>query len=905
MRRSKTISKQQLEPKNLNYDFLYHNAIEFIQQISGGIWTDFNLHDPGVTILEYLCFGITDLGYRTQLDVQDILYASVKGEFEQIQDTLFSPSEIFPSAPITITDYRKLLLDNFPDLQNCWFEREDPISGQKGLYKVYLKVSEWLDPKERDKLKRKAIELLYDNRNLGEDFSSITILEKEELSVSAKVVIHYTADPEEVLVNILLALEKFLSTAVKRYALEELRKEGMPIEEILNGPFMKNGFIKSEELKPKHKSIHTDQLREEILGVSGVIEVSNAYIRKEDLLLGDEVVYFDENRHPSLDKSFLNIPGKKIPLQIEKEGLRIPIDLLQVKRLFDSQLSKQSKSFSKNITSRIETRLSTKTLGDIAFYSSIQRFFPHIYGITPWGVPFRTPNPQKGKARQLKGYLMLFEHFFSTYLAELSSLRYLFSIEKKARINPFNYFPFDIPDVDILLKTTGGNRDSRKEIEVNLRKMFLGINKPLEKRNAILNHLLARFNEEFPDQYIRSMILGRKASDAHLEHLISAKTTFLANYPILSRERGLSFNITKKAWLKDNVSGLKKKISALLGIEDYRNRQLTMSIDASSRLRVEKIEKKTPDQTGIPSKQNPAGIPVNELLIYGLEPYAYNIEFQNGTYIVWFRSPQRGIPKPIFYSDTKDKCEEAIQNLITELIDINKHSEGFFIVDHILLRKLGALNWTLQLRSDEDDLLLVSSQNSAYEDLEILSNDILVIGSRSANFDIVPIADETYEIQLNNEFEDTIMKSPDGYEYAEAVEKRDAILDMLTDIKVNNPEEINDRLFIRKVSIGNSSEEIPPDFFNHQLSFIFPNWAKRFFGHRQQGSIRFLIQQNIPAHLKANFYWLSITDMKEFEFCYMNWLNILSDDELEIETRDNAASDLIGFLIRHSEMDDG
>ena len=33
-----------------------------LQELCGETWTDYNLHDPGVSILEQLCYGLTDLG---------------------------------------------------------------------------------------------------------------------------------------------------------------------------------------------------------------------------------------------------------------------------------------------------------------------------------------------------------------------------------------------------------------------------------------------------------------------------------------------------------------------------------------------------------------------------------------------------------------------------------------------------------------------------------------------------------------------------------------------------------------------------------------------------------------------------------------------------------------------------
>src|SRR3954465_4600018 len=43
---------------------LRREGIGFIQKAGSDQWTDYNVHDPGITILEALCYGITDLGYR-------------------------------------------------------------------------------------------------------------------------------------------------------------------------------------------------------------------------------------------------------------------------------------------------------------------------------------------------------------------------------------------------------------------------------------------------------------------------------------------------------------------------------------------------------------------------------------------------------------------------------------------------------------------------------------------------------------------------------------------------------------------------------------------------------------------------------------------------------------------------
>ena len=61
------------EFKSMQYDYLRSVGLKHIQDLSGKIWTNYNLSDPGVSILEVLGYAITDLGYRTSYPIPDIL----------------------------------------------------------------------------------------------------------------------------------------------------------------------------------------------------------------------------------------------------------------------------------------------------------------------------------------------------------------------------------------------------------------------------------------------------------------------------------------------------------------------------------------------------------------------------------------------------------------------------------------------------------------------------------------------------------------------------------------------------------------------------------------------------------------------------------------------------------------
>lgn len=104
---------------SLDYDALYAEGITHIQSLSGKLWTDYNAHDPGITILELMCYAITELGYRSDYEVKDIITPSPD---EAAVNDFFTLAQVGSIAPLTITDYRKVLID-LEGIRNAWLEK--------------------------------------------------------------------------------------------------------------------------------------------------------------------------------------------------------------------------------------------------------------------------------------------------------------------------------------------------------------------------------------------------------------------------------------------------------------------------------------------------------------------------------------------------------------------------------------------------------------------------------------------------------------------------------------------------------------------------------------------------------------------------------------------------------------
>lgn len=117
-----TILKNPMLTASQDYALLRSRGLAYIQELGSKLWTDYNEHDPGITILEALCYAITELGYRTGMPMENLL-ADKNGKIPASQ-TLFTAKKILTQAPLTINDYRKLLID-IPGIHNAWMFIDD------------------------------------------------------------------------------------------------------------------------------------------------------------------------------------------------------------------------------------------------------------------------------------------------------------------------------------------------------------------------------------------------------------------------------------------------------------------------------------------------------------------------------------------------------------------------------------------------------------------------------------------------------------------------------------------------------------------------------------------------------------------------------------------------------------
>src|SRR6056297_1089334 len=352
-----------------------------------------------------------------------------------------------------------------------------------------------------------------------------------------------------------------------------------PVESIFEGPLLNHGFIDNAELElaDRRKVIRVSDLIQLIMDIDGVLAVKNIQLANdpqdnEDGAIESKNVRwclelaFDENYVPRLntDRSRLTFYKDQLPFKAS----RTTVDTL----LEDLEAAERPQKLPH--AGPFDLKPPKGEFKDAGAYTSIQNDFPLVYGIGEEGVPNRDEQTGSGSnlptaidAKQLKGYLMHFDQFLANYLAQLTHVRDLFSMNpKRDAFGQFEigrtYFtqPLNdiVPHADSLYVDLPGHAADLNEIAESKALFY-------DRRNRFLDHLIARFAEQFTDY---ALLVNRISGVKAPEELIEDKLAFLNSYPEISSRRGsaIDYGAFCKLWHIDNASGLEKRASMLTGI---------------------------------------------------------------------------------------------------------------------------------------------------------------------------------------------------------------------------------------------------------------------------------------------------------------------------------------------------
>ncbi|MGZ8244778.1 hypothetical protein [Methylomagnum sp.] len=433
----------------MDYHHLLKEGIRLCQQLAGDHWTDYNEHDPGVTILEQLCYALTDLAYRTGYRVEDILAETGALRHRPGQDVLYPGDQILTCNPLTIDDYRNLIYDQVDNVDNVWLKPvESHPLGIHGLYNIFVEAPDLgLDRRNLEEQVRRDIQgLMSAHRNLAEDVESIRLLKSFGITVRVAVVIGDDANPIDVLAKIMISLQESFAPDPKLTPVDVSLGANIPPDEVFVGPRLDYGIARDGDLKDLPREIAVGQVRNTILAVPGVKYVKDLDIdeaRNGIVRLPPDTV---PHLHPSISRPLP--PGEAYRIEVRPEGGQ-PVEIdarrlwKKLKAYFDERKDATAYDFLK-LEHSAYLKPTEGTPQNIGHYYSIQHQFPMVYGIGRYGIPesrrAELPGGEAGdaasqrrrrlaEARQLKAYLLFFEQLLANYLAQLAHAADLFSLD--------------------------------------------------------------------------------------------------------------------------------------------------------------------------------------------------------------------------------------------------------------------------------------------------------------------------------------------------------------------------------------------------------------------------------------------------------------------------------------------
>ncbi|MFP9114606.1 hypothetical protein ACLI1A_11735 [Flavobacterium sp. RHBU_3] len=884
-----SISKKVETEDQSDFQFLRKTGIEYIETLGGKLWTDFNSHDPGITTLEILSYAITDLGMRMNLNIEDILYSENNG----IDKQFFKAEEILPSRPLNELDYRKLFMDiNLKSgtaraVKNCWLVPrveamyadcktgklgltkdelgvDNPKSFNiKGLYDLYVEYGEGFesdaeaDDCDKSNTRIKILEAYNANRSLCEDLVEIKTIETQEIAVCARIEVVNKADEELVHAKVLTSINNYLSPEVHFYSLKQMVDKGYTMDQIFDGPLLNNGFIDTEELKNSQlrKEVRLSDIISEIMKIDGVKEIKEISIAgcNGSLKPSDEwLLCIDSGKKPVLcELSSFSYTKGSLPLNINSKKVN---EYLQT-------IEREKEVLREDATLNKVPDLPEGTSYDLANYATILNEFPDVYGVGVSGIIGNPDVTRQALAKQLQGYLLFFDKVLASYFKHLEKVKDILSVNSDIKRTYFTQALKNIRDFDTLVKDYVTDDDDKLTDS-----LYEELDNSVERRNQVLDHLISRFAEVFSDYTFLMKSLYGVAAD---EIVLKNKEMFLQQYKTLSEDRGLGYNYSltseSSQWNTDNISGAQKRIARLLGIKNYKQRNIS----------------------------NSPVLIIKSTNTNGDDVYKWKVKDANGNVVLCSVNEYQ-----LEYSATRALNEAIYQTIQIDQEDLENSLENDFdggeVIGNIRIHKSANGNFYLEILDDSEPQNIIATHKltNPYTTQETLKKGIL---------DLVEYL--KYDFTEEGIFlVEHLMLKPSAKDYnlvdgIGCMALEDTFIVMFDDEEDTEDGDSGSNL------MDSCEEDCETDIFDpysYRVSVVLPGYTYRFSDPDFRRYAETVIRQELPAHVLAKICWVgdrqgeiatAQSDLSNFEKTFEKFL--LDKSRSAVNSLSNSTKELI------------
>lgn len=556
-----------------DFDALRERALERAQAASGERWSDFNHHDPGVTLIDALCFVLTEDVFRARLPLTDLL-TSPDGILHYRRHGLHAAERILPCRPCTVSDYARWLLDRVPGVAQV----QAQMPPQEGLWRFTLQPGA-VPAAQAEAAAARAItsatRAYWLKRNLGEDMDGLPVaLRPRWCTLEVTLGIEGDRAPEEILAELVLRCAERIE-AVPRWqsVLERLADAGggPSLADVFDGPPLRNGWIDAASLDQERNSrVYFGDLERLARTIEGVAEVGRIAIVAHGLD-GSSGTLPRQGEGWALRLHWPNDATALRRWHISRRGARVDIPIQPLLHRLEELRRHRADHSSRDRPPADGSSPLARPAGTGAppgEYASLYRLLPRIYRNR-----IEAPSPeQSAESGPFKAYLGLLEQWLAHGVAQTRHLRELYGVGAHVE-SSYGWQMLGDEHIAGLEALYTADRDAV------YRSVFAPADELLERRDRVLDHLLALHGEGLEQAAIRPYGWYFEP-EAWSWHLFEQKRRMLLRIVELTRERYGALDYSRRSLgRRGNTAALQRRVSLSLAFKHHHSRLLMAPLD--------------------------------------------------------------------------------------------------------------------------------------------------------------------------------------------------------------------------------------------------------------------------------------------------------------------------------------
>lgn len=787
---------------------LREKGISLIQKYSGTAWTDHNIHDPGITILEQLCLAIADISYQTE----QVISAS--------GNTAFESSPYFNLALARNTNP----LITFKDFT-------DKILEFEGIYKVYYIPS----------ISHPCINGIYDmivfcdqETNKKDALNHIQSIKNSWRPICSKFeTVHF---PPQKNIEIQLTLEvnetDNLSAIFDRYV--------YVIKEFLKGKNHENNFFKQRifDVSTFSKKISLQLQSADLVAAINQVDITKNII---DISIKDPNQDFVWTLNFDTPYELLLDPKSSITV-FNNENL--------LGTWMASEAKKKRKKPKQSTDNEVFNSGKNSGFEKLTDFYSLQKGMPEIYEQEK-DILGKLDN-SNSSALQLKGVLSTYDILISQFIAQLEKTFHILN-NRQTNLNDLAKEMLSIiPGIEWVWIDFNDKFDGLKPKEKQSR--FVAWKNYLQNQKQSLHELVntsSRTESEAIENRIKTYLFLLQLMGFDL-HLINPYFDQLTNF-----EKASWLEDILQYWLNNRLYRIHvvgEPLQALtqnseIGFRGMLSKILNTKFDTFVfAQRIPKIAQWLTRNSGTPIKIN-SNFP--DFMYWGRNHKAYQYNEENELVLIGKNS------------ETVAKIgamlnEEELSDLTKKISDLHDNSEGFCIVEHSALTpNIDENVFGVIISLGSDILLKFDATYSISELYEILNYFEKNIANNEFSFEIKKIATKQFVNILKTEK----LYSQIEYYYPSAEQALEGQQNLKKILKVENLEfQFFDTMFYQ------FQDQFDP--YSFTLSICFPNWHENFSNTASKDRILNLLDSITPAHIIIKPHWLNPKEYSNFIMLY-------------------------------------